>query len=80
MQNSVAPSPVAPDRRKPRSRVSRRTAAVLVAVVWTAWMLWASPPTGPVGVVIAVAAGALFGVAWAWLFGLVLRRIGVPVW
>ncbi|MBK5961150.1 hypothetical protein CCR97_23515 [Rhodoplanes elegans] len=80
MQNSVAPSPVEPDRPEPRSRVSRRTAAVLVGVLWTAGMLWASPPTGPVGVVIVMAAGALFGVAWAWLFGSVMRRIGVPVW
>ncbi|MFL9825955.1 hypothetical protein [Rhodoplanes sp. SY1] len=60
--------------------MSRRTAAVLVAVPWTVGMLWASPPAGMAGVVILAVAGALFGVAWVWLFGWVMRRIGVPVW
>jgi hypothetical protein len=73
-------NPIEPHRSAPLSRVSRHIASVVTGVLFMAALMWQSPPADATGVAALVILGALFGVLWAWLFGVIMRRIGLPVW
>ncbi len=54
-------------------RMTLTFSSIAFAVLWTLWMLWWSAPLALAQTVILLAAGAVAGILWHWLFGLWFR-------